>query len=247
MSVKDASARADTRGMVADDKPLGAADQRRASAQAPESALVVAPTTDPTLDLAPPADRRAPQSTDGDPGVVTAAHTIAPSVATAADELTAEIEAGLGRDTFVLHGRTVPNTRGDVDHVIVAPSGVWLVDTKNYWGLVEKRDAGNWRTVDHRLFVNGRDQTTLVDDLAWQATGVRALLDPLGLGDVPVHPVLLFIGSAGRWFAKPIDIDGVRAMWTTKLLEFVAAPGSLDDTTCRTVATELSAQLPARG
>jgi hypothetical protein len=247
MSVKDASARADTRGMVVDDKPFRAAEMRRASAPAPESALVVAPTTDPTHDLAPPADRRAPQSTDDDPGIVTAAPTIAPPVATAADVLVTELEAGLGRDTVVLHGRTVPNTRGDVDHVIVAPSGVWLVDTKNYWGLVEKRDAGNWRTVDHRLFVNGRDQTNLVDDLAWQATGVRALLDPLGLGDVPVHPVLLFIGSAGRWFAKPIDIDGVRAMWTTKLLEFVAAPGPLDDTTCRTIATELSAQLPTRG
>jgi hypothetical protein len=208
---------------------------------------VVGSSTEPDADLAPPADRRTPHSTDDEPGIVTAALTIAPPSPTRADSITAELEAGLAHDTFVLHGRSVPNTRGDVDHVIVAPSGVWLVDTKNYWGLVEKRDAGNWRTVDHRLFVNGRDQTNLVDDLAWQATGVRALLDPLGLGDVPVHPVLLFIGSAGRWFAKPIDIDGVRAMWTTKLLEFVAAPGSLDDTTCRTVATELSAQLPARG
>ncbi|MCX6520909.1 MAG: nuclease-related domain-containing protein [Actinobacteria bacterium] len=227
-----------------DDKPLGAADQRRASTKEPTSALVVGSTTDPTLDLAPPADRRAPHATDGEPGTVTAALTIAPPAR--ADSITAELEAGLGHDTFVLHGRIVPNTRGDVDHVIVAPSGVWLVDTKSYWGLVEKRDAGNWRTVDHRLFVNGRDQTNLVDDLAWQATGVRALLDTIQLGDVPVHPVLLFIGSAGRWFAKPIDIDGVRAMWTTKLLEFVAAPGPLDDTTCRTIATELCAQLPAR-
>ncbi len=234
--------------MVVDDKPLGAADQRRASAPEPESAPVVASTTDPTLDLAPSADRRIPQPTD-EPGVVTAALTIAPTSGAATngtDSIIAELEAGLGHDTFVLHGRTVPTSRGDVDHVIVAPSGVWLVDTKNYWGLVEKRDAGNWRTVDHRLFVNGRDQTNLVDDLAWQATGVRALLDPLGLGEVPVHPVLLFIGSAGRWFAKPIDIDGVRAMWTTKLLEFVATPGSLDDTTCRTIATELCAQLPTR-
>ena len=232
--------------MVVDDKPLGAAEQRRASAHDETSALVTASTTDPTPDPDLLVDRRAPQRIDDEPGIVTAALTIAPAATTGIDALTAELEAGLGHDTFVLHGRTVPNTRGDVDHVIVAPSGVWLVDTKSYWGLVEKRDAGNWRTVDHRLFVNGRDQTNLVDDLAWQATGVRALLDALGLGDVPVHPVLLFIGSAGRWFAKPIDIDGVRAMWTTKLLESVAVPGPLDDTTCRTIATELCAQLPTR-
>lgn len=232
--------------MVVDDKPLRAADERGAGEQEPASALVVGSTTDTADDPDPTLDRRAPQRPDDGLGVVTAALTIAPPE-TGTDSITAELEAGLGHDTFVLHGRIVPNTRGDVDHVIVAPSGVWLVDTKSYWGLVEKRDAGNWRTVDHRLFVNGRDQTNLVDDLAWQATGVRALLDQVGLDDVPVHPVLLFIGSAGRWFAKPIDIDGVRAMWTTKLLEFVATPGPLDDTTCRTIATELSAQLPARG
>jgi hypothetical protein len=233
--------------MVVDDKPLGAAGQRRASTHDKASALVTASTPDPTTEPDPLVDRRAPQRTDDEPGIVTAALTIAPPAATAAHSLTAELEAGLGRDTFVLHGRVVPNTRGDVDHVIVAPSGVWLVVTKSYWGLVEKRDAGNWRSVDHRLFVNGRDQTNLVDDLAWQTTGVRALLDPRGLGDVPVHPVLLFIGSAGRWFAEPIDIDGVRSMWTTKLLEFVAAPGPLDDATCRSIATELGAQLPALG
>ena len=155
-----------------------------------------------------------------------------------------ELEAGLGGDAYLLHHRKAPNTRGDVDHVIVASSGVWIIDAKSYWGVVERRDVGNWRTVDHRLYVNGRDQTELVRNLAWQATAVRAALDPLGLGDVPIHRVLLFIGSSGRWFSEPIEIDGVSAMWTEKLIELAADPGPLDDATRRAIAAQLATSLP---
>ena len=158
--------------------------------------------------------------------------------------LAAELEIGLGDDARVLHGRTAPEVRGDIDHLIVASSGVWVVDAKSYWGVVEQRDVGNWRTVDLRLFVNGRDQTDLVDDVTWQATAVRAALDPIGLGDVPIHPVLLFIGSGGRWFSKPIEIGGVRAVWTAKLIELVGTPGPLDHDTQQTIADRLAGALP---
>jgi hypothetical protein len=159
-------------------------------------------------------------------------------------DLAAELDASLGDDVDVLHHRKVPNTRGDIDHVIIASSGVWVVDTKNYRGLVEQRDMGNWRTIDHRLYVNGRDRTEVVENFSWQIAAVRAILDPLGLGDVPIHPVLLFVGSGGRWFMKPIEIRGVRAMWAKKLIELVGEPGPLDATTRRTIATHLSVTLP---
>jgi len=158
-----------------------------------------------------------------------------------------ELAAGLDDGACLLHRCRAPNTRGDIDHVIVASSGVWIVDAKSYWGVVERRDVGNWRTVDHRLYVNGRDQTELVENLTWQTAAVRAALDPMGLGDVPIHPVLLFIGSSGRWFSKPIEIDGVRAMWTKKLIEFAREPGPLDEVACRAVAARLATALSPKG
>ena len=31
----------------------------------------------------------------------------------------------------VLHDREVPNTRGNIDHLVVAPSGIWIIHAKN--------------------------------------------------------------------------------------------------------------------
>lgn len=108
--------------------------------------------------------------------------------------LASTLEAGLTTGAVVLHSRKVPKTRGDIDHLIVASSGIWIADAKNYQGRVEGRDVGGWRTSDVRLYVNGRDQTKLVDNFEWQVAAVRrARSDGLRRGADPsgaaVHPV----------------------------------------------------------
>lgn len=157
------------------------------------------------------------------------------------------IEEALDDSVVVLHSRRVPKTRGDIDHLLVASSGVWVVDSKAYSGRVEIRDVGGWRTVDRRLYVNNHDQTKLVDGFEWQVAAVRAILDPMGFGDVPMHPTLVFTGSEWGWFAKPIEIGGVRVLWAKKLCELVAEPGPLDAAAVRALAMQLSAKLPATG
>lgn len=158
--------------------------------------------------------------------------------------LAAELEGCVGDDAIVLHGRIAPTARGTIDHLVVAASGVWIVDAKSYWGVAERRDVGNWRTVDHRLYVNGRDETAAVDNVTWQAAVVRATLDSIGCAEVPVHPVLLFVGSGGRWFVQPIEIRGVRAMWTKQLTELVSARGTIDAEARRSIAAQLDGALP---
>ena len=158
--------------------------------------------------------------------------------------LAAELEGCFGDDAIVLHGRIAPTARGTIDHLVVAASGVWIVDAKSYWGVAERRDVGNWRTVDHRLFVNGRDETEAVHNVTWQAAVVRATLDSIGRAEAPVHPVLLFVGSGGRWFLQPIEIRGVRAMWTKQLTELVSARGTIDAEDRRSIAAQLDAALP---
>ena len=160
--------------------------------------------------------------------------------------LAAALEGGLSSSAVVLHSRKVPKTRGDIDHLIVAQSGVWIADAKNYSGRVECRDVGSWRTTDLRLFVNNRDKTKLVDNFDWQIAAVRAALDPMGFGDIPVHPVLLFTQWKKGLFERPIEIRGVRAMWANKLVELASAPGPLNDDAIRAVATQLSTELPAK-
>lgn len=161
--------------------------------------------------------------------------------------LAAALEAGLNGSAVVLHSRKVPNTRGDIDHLVVASSGIWVVDSKNYAGRPELRDVGGWRTPEWRLYVNGRNQTKLVANFDWQVAAVRAVLDPMGFGEAPVHPTLLFTQWKKGLFEKPIELGGVRAMWTKRLVELMNEPGPLSDDAIRAIATQLSAKLPAKG
>jgi hypothetical protein len=157
----------------------------------------------------------------------------------------AHLERELGDSVIILNSRRVPKTRGDIDHLIVAPSGVWIVDAKNYSGKLEVRDVGNWRTVDRRLYVAGRDRTKIVDGLAWQAAAVRDVLGPMGFGQAPLHSTLLFTDSDWGLFAKPIELRGVRIVWAKKLCELIAAPGPVDRGAMTAIASQLSARLPA--
>lgn len=57
----------------------------------------------------------------------------------------------LGDKAVLLHDRKVPGTRGNIDHLAIASSGVWVIDAKRYQGKVEQRDVGGWFKPDLRL------------------------------------------------------------------------------------------------
>jgi hypothetical protein len=145
----------------------------------------------------------------------------------------------------VLHDRKVPNTRGNIDHLVIAPNGIWIIDAKNYSGKVEQRDVGGWFSTDVRLYVGNRNQTKLVDELNWQVEGVRAALTAIGFGDASVHPSICFTNSEWGLFAKPIRMNGVIISWAANLIDQVRAPGPLDASVIKLLARHLSAQLPA--
>ncbi len=153
----------------------------------------------------------------------------------------------MGDRAVLLHDRRVPGTRGNIDHLAVAPSGVWVIDTKHYTGKVEHRDVGGWFRTDMRLYVGGRDRTNLVEGMGWQIGAVRrtlATMPPPADLVVPLHPALCFVDSEWPLFAKPFAHDGVRISGPRSLADAVAAAGplSLEDVT--RVATHLAHELP---
>lgn len=64
-------------------------------------------------------------------------------------ELAESLRLELGDNAYVIHD--LDFGKGNVDHVVVAPAGVFTVETKAILGRVETR--GN------RLFINGRDRS----------------------------------------------------------------------------------------
>lgn len=90
-----------------------------------------------------------------------------------------------------LHDRRIPGSRANIDHIVIAPSGVWVIDSKRYRGKV---------TVSSPLFgqakltIAGRDKSKLIDGLAKQVDLVKVVLAEVA-PDVPVHGALCFVDS----------------------------------------------------
>jgi hypothetical protein len=155
--------------------------------------------------------------------------------------LAAHLLRTVGDRSVLLHDRKVPRTRGNIDHLAVAASGVWVIDAKNYTGLVQRRDKGGFFKTDYHLYVGGRDRIKIVDGLGWQIEAVRSAL---GDAEVSVHAALCFIEADWSFFAKPFQLDGVWVTWAQKLAEMIAAPGPLTLEKVTDVADRLAKALP---
>jgi hypothetical protein len=142
---------------------------------------------------------------------------------------------------IVLHDRRVPRSRANIDHIVVARSGVWVIDTKRYRGKhVEPRDVGRMFRSDVRLFVEGRDRTRLVDAMLKQVAVVR---DVVG-GAVRVRGYLCFVEAEWATFTKPFAVRGIGVTWPTALVRVIKHEAD-ERIAVPNVASVLAKALPA--
>jgi hypothetical protein len=159
--------------------------------------------------------------------------------------LSVQLHTQLGDRAVVLDDRKVPGTKNHIDHIVIAPSGVWVVDANEFNGRVERRDVGGWFKVDERLYVAGKDRTGLVDGIDRQVAAVENVLKKEGLDSIPVHAALCFVNSEWGWFAKPFSLNGVWVTWATKLTELVLDWNAIPDTEIDRLARVVGSKLPA--
>ncbi len=146
-----------------------------------------------------------------------------------------------------LHDRRVPGTRGNVDHLVVAPSGVWVVDTKRYEGEVRLRDVGGLLHRDVRLYVGRRDQSKLADAMAWQVREVEAALSRAGIEDAgKVRSVLCFVDATWPLFGAPDEFRGVRIEDPKSLGKVLARERGLEPGAVERIARALAKELPPK-
>jgi hypothetical protein len=144
----------------------------------------------------------------------------------------------------VLHDRQVPGTRTNIDHIVVGPAGIFVIDAKRYTGLVERRDQGWILDRDWRLYVNGRDQTKLVHGMPRQVDAVRGSLAAAAHPDVAIFAALCFIDSTVGLFASPFVLDRVHVTWPKMLYKLVRSEGSLTAPQIADVERLLATALP---
>src|SRR4051794_8748053 len=90
----------------------------------------------------------------------------------------------------VLHDRRIPRTRGNIVHLAVTPTGVFVIDAKKYKGRPQFRvEGGIRRPRVEKLLVGTRDCTKLVDGVLKQVDLARSIVGD----DVPLRGVLCFV------------------------------------------------------
>ncbi|SRR5713226_111045 len=89
----------------------------------------------------------------------------------------------LPNDYVLLNDLTLPDGKGNVDHFVAGPNGLFVIETKNYSGFVQC-EGDRW-------FVNWQKIRSLSRQAKGNAVAVRNSLE--GLGKLPfVNPILVF-------------------------------------------------------
>lgn len=121
-----------------------------------------------------------------------------------------------------LHDRPVPGTGLVIDHLVVAPSGVWVIRARQAPGRVRRRR-------DATLHASGKDRTGHVEVLGHQRDAVAAAIRdvPDLAATVGVVGVLCLIDAQWPVRSKPLRFGDVVVTWPQAMLRELQAEGPL--------------------
>jgi hypothetical protein len=146
------------------------------------------------------------------------------AVAAKLDELAGDHLTALHDRKMLLPGGR--SSRANIDHLAVTATGVWVIDAKTHRGPLEVRRSGGILSPRvEKLFINGRDKTSLLEGLARQVECVRGVLAEAD-APVPVHGALCFVGTELPWFGSS-EIAGVPLVGRRGLNKLMRRPGEL--------------------
>ncbi len=158
------------------------------------------------------------------------------------------LQRELGDHAVVLSDRRVPDSPAVVDHIVVAPSGVWVIHAKKIKGLIEHRHVAGAHTEEFRLLIGGHDRTAMVERVYDYVIPVaNVLADPT----IPVHGAIAIVegnwGSPTRLLTRrPYRHDGIWVLWPAALIRLIEAPGPLTTDDLLSAAARLDRGLPPR-
>lgn len=115
-------------------------------------------------------------------------------------------------DFRVLHDRLIPKSRANIDHLAITKFGVFVIDTKNYQGVVRVTDkSGFFEKSAPELWVGRRNCMKLVASMKRQTSIVKGILQDNSI-EFPVVGVLAFYAADWETFKflrTQLEVDGV--------------------------------------
>ena len=152
------------------------------------------------------------------------------------------LDSVTGPTVRALHDRRIPRTRANIDHIVTCPSGVFVIDAKQYKGRPQLRvDGGIIRERTEKLLVGSRDCSKLVDGVLKQAELVRGALHD---ESIPVRGFLCFVDADWPLFGGSFTTRDVTALWPKKLADIITAPGPCEEEAIATIHERLAKAFP---
>ena len=133
-----------------------------------------------------------------------------------------------GHAVLILHDRRIPHHgRANIDHIVVGPGGVTVIDTKTHQGNIRVDRAGGLLSPRRsRLVIGGRDQTRLIDGVQHQMAHVRTAIAGSLVETVDIVGALCFPTPDGLpLFGQP-NIAGVIIDGPKPIAKLARRPGS---------------------
>lgn len=149
-------------------------------------------------------------------------------------------------EVLMLHDRAAPMSRANIDHIAIAPSGVYVVDCKRYRGKIEVTRP---LFGPQKLKIKGRDRTRLIAGLERQVAHVKAALADVDQ-EIPVHGCLCFVAPEGRFsdvglpLIRTPRINGYPLYYARRLSRCLNRTGPIGDEQAAVLQTELAERLP---
>nr|WP_249336100.1 nuclease-related domain-containing protein [Sinomonas gamaensis] len=134
------------------------------------------------------------------------------------ERLGARLDSLVEHGIAVLHDRRIPGSKANIDHIVITPDRIWVVDAKRYKGQPElKVEGGLFRPRVEKLLVGRRDCSKLVDGVLKQVQVVRNLVP-----DVPVTGVLCFVEADWPLIGAFFSTRGVHVLSPRRLAKKLA-------------------------
>lgn len=138
----------------------------------------------------------------------------------------------LGSEYTVFNGLRFGGGKQNLDHVIVGPAGIFVVETKNWKGSVEFREG--------KLFAGGKEPSRPPLSQVKTATAeLVSYLESVGCGSLPAHSVLCFLET--ELPEEIMNVSGVVVCSGTRLVEVLqeAITEPISESTRERVVNEL--------
>lgn len=140
----------------------------------------------------------------------------------------------------VLHDRSIPGSRANIDHLVIGPTGTYVVDAKNFNGRLTFSKGVLWHG---KYPLTRKLQTT-----AWEAAQVQEHLSrAVWTVQVRVVPLMCILGAE---MPRPaMDLEGVRVIKGGRRLnaEIRRCPAVLDEEVVAAIAELADHAFPPAG